>query len=920
MTHKKRTTVRIFARSSIALLAVSLLSVVAEQSIAKDLDGILVRDNTNDLHVEDDVLNLGGGLNGQGYPIVFDTDESFSIIFDKEPGTVYITEAKYLDGAINASNSHTVNLSIVNGSLDIRMNNGEAWESQAVITMNWGSSLSVDRDLLIDFTVATEASRFEGGWPYAAIMAGGVSVDVKGSTTISLSRETMGTGGQYLAGLYLSQGTAQPGDDVAKPVEWNFGETNSTGDFIIERVQTLSKRGSAQSTGIFAAGIESSINVQQSAQIREIRAYSESQEQTAAALAYGIFSQNTALNFYGDTVIEEVHAVSANDAYAIGAEIVNADVVFHDSLTIRNVSAWADDSVTLAWKQCSSGTCGSKQTAAYAIGSYAKANVRINPDAKKDAVVKIENDLTAGDGGMIKANFANADSHFYGSAVTSPGVDDLGRIELSFGDGANWRLSKSNTHPVDLTLADNAAVYLNRTSNGNTKEHTKENASTLTLSSLNGENSTFHLSTAVNEAYGDSINITSGSGSFGLMVQGTGEEPTEVALNRALVRAEEGNIEFSLANDGGVVDLGNYVYGLASRTDEKEKAKEWYLTNQTTDNPDPEEPDNPDVPVDPDEPGGETEGEGGHPVLSPSATAVLALAGSGTQTSQFLYGLSDIRKRMGDVRQKAADGLYAIARGGKNRISGFASTSFKDEYGALSIGFDRKFASNWIAGAVFEAIEGDQTVRSNGYKAEGESSTQALKGYLSWFGEKGAYADVVFGVSYFDQDINTKMLDGTGVSGGFSGWGWGASVEAGHQFLMDSDPTWFIEPQVQLSYFRVQGDSFALTNAMRVDQDDADSLTGRLGLVVGRTILTDSGSGWQFSVKGGLAHEFLDEADIHVNGERFTGSTLGTRGYYGVAFDWYASDAVRVFGQIEREEGAHYTSEINARIGVKYCF
>lgn len=107
---------------------------------------------------------------------------------------------------------------------------------------------------------------------------------------------------------------------------------------------------------------------------------------------------------------------------------------------------------------------------------------------------------------------------------------------------------------------------------------------------------------------------------------------------------------------------------------------------------------------------------------------------------------------------------------------------------------------------------------------------------------------------------------------------------------------------------------------MRVDQDDADSLTGRLGLVVGRTILMESGSGWQFSVKAGLAHEFLDEADIHVNGERFTGSTLGTRGYYGVAFDWYANDAVRVFGQIEREEGARYTSEINARIGVKYCF
>ena len=124
-------------------------------------------------------------------------------------------------------------------------------------------------------------------------------------------------------------------------------------------------------------------------------------------MASGIFSQNTNLNFYGSTVIEDVHAVSSNDAYAIGAEIVDAAVVFHDSLTIRNVSAWADDSVNSAkaWTQCSSGTCGSKTAAAYAIGSYLNADVRINPDAKESAVVWIENDLTAGDDGKNHCKF-----------------------------------------------------------------------------------------------------------------------------------------------------------------------------------------------------------------------------------------------------------------------------------------------------------------------------------------------------------------------------------------------------------------------------------------------------------------------------------------------------------------------------------
>ena len=73
-----------------------------------------------------------------------------------------------------------------------------------------------------------------------------------------------------------------------------------------------------------------------------------------------------------------------------------------------------------------------------------------------------------------------------------------------------------------------------------------------------------------------------------------------------LTRVEEGNVGFSLANNGGVVDLRNSVYGLASRTNKT--ATEWYLSNQTPDEPDPEEPDQPEVPVEPDEPGGGAEG------------------------------------------------------------------------------------------------------------------------------------------------------------------------------------------------------------------------------------------------------------------------------------------------------------------------
>ena len=107
---------------------------------------------------------------------------------------------------------------------------------------------------------------------------------------------------------------------------------------------------------------------------------------------------------------------------------------------------------------------------------------------------------------------------------------------------------------------------------------------------------------------------------------------------------------------------------------------------------------------------------------------------------------------------------------------------------------------------------------------------------------------------------------------------------------------------------------------MVVKQDNAESLTGRLGFVAGRTFQNTDGTGYQISMKAGVNHEFMGESDIVLNGEGFSDDFLGTRGYYGLGFDWYASENVRVFGQIEREEGAQFTSEVNARVVVKYHF
>ena len=515
--------------------------------------------------------------------------------------------------------------------------------------------------------------------------------------------------------------------------------------------------------------------------------------------------------------------------------------------------------------------------------------------------------------------------------IDSYGSGNNSTIDVNFGSSGLFKgfsLLKSGT--INLSFNENSAWFVE--GNSSTSSLNVENAlidftaesdkdTVIMTDSLEANNAVFLMDVIAtsSKVSNDSLKVqksASGNAFVHVPSSGQGDGKTDSGV---LIETPTGQkISYALASpalssDGTntpVIDLGVYNYEL--KTEDRNGKTVTYLTpyvpkSDPTPDPDPTPTPNP-------------EPNPGEPELSPSANAVLALAGSGMQTTQFLYSLSDLRKRMGEIRYGAEDGLYAGIRGGRDDISSFASTSFRNEYGAWSIGYDHRVNDEWIVGALFEAIEGDQRVKSHGYRADGEDSTQGFRAYATWFNNEGAYADFVVGLNRFDQDISTHMLDGHKVEGDFDGIGWGVSAEVGRQFLMGDDKTWFIEPQAQFAYFRVKGEDFSLDNGMTVDQDSTDSLTGRFGLVFGKTKVDNDGKGYQLTGKFGINHEFMGESDIKVNGVKFSYDSLGTRGYYGVGFNWYLSKHARVYGQVEREQGSRFTSEINARLGVKYHF
>ena len=310
----------------------------------------------------------------------------------------------------------------------------------------------------------------------------------------------------------------------------------------------------------------------------------------------------------------------------------------------------------------------------------------------------------------------------------------------------------------------------------------------------------------------------------------------------------------------------------------------------------------------------------------------------------YMADLEDLRKRIGEVRYGAQDGLWAKAFAKQDSVNGHHSRGFEQEAYGINIGFDKLVGtdetSSWLIGAAFRYGTADQEGLGVAGSATGELDEYSVKAYATWMHKSGSYADFVLQAGRYDQEL--KGLDNTGTGSthaDYNTWGYGASIEIGHMFTIanaeDDRPWfnhWFIEPQFELSYFRAQGANYRTSTGMKVEQDDADFLTGRAGLVIGKkfnygTVNDLDKRYFQAALIGGVKHEFLGgDQTIHytgvdnVNLSAKADDIAGTRVYYGVNMDWQLAQNLRLFGEVSREEGDGYTKDYDVSIGLKYSF
>lgn len=327
------------------------------------------------------------------------------------------------------------------------------------------------------------------------------------------------------------------------------------------------------------------------------------------------------------------------------------------------------------------------------------------------------------------------------------------------------------------------------------------------------------------------------------------------------------------------------------------------------------------------------------PPLPPEVNDNITIGTSTGQALAYLADLEDLRTRLGEVRYGSQDGAWVKVFSKKDTVK----TSFKQDAYGFNIGADRLVNCNednaWLVGGAFRYGKGEQDGLVNA-SVTGKLDEYSVKAYAAWMKDNGAYADFVAQAGRYEQEINGTDNTGLKVShASYSTYGYGLSVEAGHMLSFREtvdDRQWynhfFLEPQLQLAYFHVQGKDYKTSTGMAVSQGNADFLTGRAGVVLGKKFnygtIDDLDRRYvQAALIGGVKHEFLgghqtisytgiDGAKASVRAEDID----GTRFYYGVNFDWQATEKLRFYAQASREEGKNYTKDFDINVGAKLLF
>lgn len=283
-------------------------------------------------------------------------------------------------------------------------------------------------------------------------------------------------------------------------------------------------------------------------------------------------------------------------------------------------------------------------------------------------------------------------------------------------------------------------------------------------------------------------------------------------------------------------------------------------------------------------------------------TAMNALA--------WRHEMNDLTKRMGELRDSPVGiGSWARLYGSEQE---YGDQNLKTRSTSVQVGTDFPVGENWKVGAALTYTNGDTSYEVG--KADSDSYSGAI--YGTWLSESGQFVDLIAKYTRMKSDFSLNGFNGSQDNDALS-------VSAEYGWHLKLNDLLFVEPQVELTYGRVFGDTFdaEANNAMTIEQDDFDSLIGRVGVRTGFYFPNNKGTVY-LRVSG--AYDFQGEYEYTARNAQtkrsFKDDLGGAWVEYAVGANFNLTDNAYTYVDLERTSGGEVTENWRWNVGFRYVW
>ena len=272
---------------------------------------------------------------------------------------------------------------------------------------------------------------------------------------------------------------------------------------------------------------------------------------------------------------------------------------------------------------------------------------------------------------------------------------------------------------------------------------------------------------------------------------------------------------------------------------------------------------------------------------------------------QWRHDMNDLTKRMGELRT-SPEGVGAWARiyGSEQEHGGIQAKNT-----SIQVGSDVDVGAGWKVGAAFTYTDG----KADHDLGNADNKSYGLGIYGTWFADNGQFVDLIAKYSRMDTDFTADSM-----TGGFDNNAYSVSAEYGWHVKLGQFA--FVEPQAEVTYGQVLGDTFTAGNGVKVEQDDFDAFIGRIGVRAGFHFPDNKGV---IYMRASVLHDFEGESSARLSREtaQTVSTDLGGTWYeMGVGANFNVTDNTYTYVDLEKTSGGEVDQNWRWNIGVRHTF